>query len=235
MLRRWASLRYLGLIGCSVIAFGTSANAITVPIDLSLPGFSAALPDPFRLTFDENGNGTIAVNGGTATTLRGTLVTDPSQGPGGGGLVLTYLLPEPVVRGDVLLSEPGTNIISDVLRFTDDTGLLRGVTGAGARMIYYSDLVEPSSPAADLADTGFPTNLGTGASVTRSEVGPEGANGFTYNPGALYPLNNEYVGISDVVPAPLIGHGLLVLLAVGGVLFGGKLLESLKKDHLHAA
>jgi hypothetical protein len=30
------------------------------------------------------------------------------------------------------------------------------------------------------------------------------------------------------VPAPLIGHGLLVLLAVGGVLFGGKLFESLK-------
>jgi len=34
------------------------------------------------------------------------------------------------------------------------------------------------------------------------------------------------------VPAPLIGHGLLVLLAVGGVLFGGKFLESHKK---HAA
>jgi hypothetical protein len=30
------------------------------------------------------------------------------------------------------------------------------------------------------------------------------------------------------VPAPLLGHGLLVLLAVGGVLFGGKLFESLK-------
>lgn len=37
------------------------------------------------------------------------------------------------------------------------------------------------------------------------------------------------------VPAPVIGHGLLVLLAVGGVLFGGKLLERLKKHHLHAA
>jgi hypothetical protein len=37
------------------------------------------------------------------------------------------------------------------------------------------------------------------------------------------------------VPAPLIGHGLLVLLAVGGALFGGKLLESLKKNHLPAA
>jgi hypothetical protein len=37
------------------------------------------------------------------------------------------------------------------------------------------------------------------------------------------------------VPAPLIGHSLFVLLAVGGALFGGKLLESLKKNHLHAA
>jgi hypothetical protein len=35
-----------------------------------------------------------------------------------------------------------------------------------------------------------------------------------------------------VVPAPAIGHGLLVLLAVGGVLFGSKLLE---KRNLHTA
>ena len=34
--------------------------------------------------------------------------------------------------------------------------------------------------------------------------------------------------------APLIGHGLWVLLSVGGVLFGGKLVESLKKHHLRA-
>jgi hypothetical protein len=31
------------------------------------------------------------------------------------------------------------------------------------------------------------------------------------------------------VPSPLIGHGLLVLLAVGGVLFGGKLLERINR------
>lgn len=37
------------------------------------------------------------------------------------------------------------------------------------------------------------------------------------------------------IPAPLIGHGLLVLLAVSGVLSGSKLLEGLKKRHLHAA
>jgi hypothetical protein len=39
---------------------------------------------------------------------------------------------------------------------------------------------------------------------------------------------------TDFVPAPLIGNGLLVLLAVGGVLFGGKLLESLKTRRSHA-
>jgi hypothetical protein len=40
---------------------------------------------------------------------------------------------------------------------------------------------------------------------------------------------------AGLVPAPAIGHGLVVFLAIGGVLFGGKLLENLKKRHLHAA
>src|SRR5215471_16600793 len=34
------------------------------------------------------------------------------------------------------------------------------------------------------------------------------------------------------VPAPIIGHGLLALLAIGGVLFSGKLWESLKRQRL---
>jgi len=37
------------------------------------------------------------------------------------------------------------------------------------------------------------------------------------------------------VPAPLLGHGLFVLLAIGGVLFGGKLLENSKKNRLQTA
>jgi hypothetical protein len=45
---------------------------------------------------------------------------------------------------------------------------------------------------------------------------------------------DSYIGFAQV-PAPVIGHGLLALLAVGGVLFGGKLLESLKKQRLHTA
>jgi hypothetical protein len=38
-----------------------------------------------------------------------------------------------------------------------------------------------------------------------------------------------------IVPAPSIGHGILAFLAVGGMFFGGKLLENLKKRHLHSA
>jgi hypothetical protein len=41
--------------------------------------------------------------------------------------------------------------------------------------------------------------------------------------------------VGELVPASIIGHGLFVLLAVGGVLFGGKFLEGLKKHRLNAA
>jgi hypothetical protein len=47
--------------------------------------------------------------------------------------------------------------------------------------------------------------------------------------------SNGQTGPVAAVPSPVIGHGLLVLLAVGGVLFGGKLVESLKKNPLRAA
>ena len=70
-------------------------------------------------------------------------------------------------------------------------------------MIYYSELPEPGETG-DLADTGFPSNLTAGNVVTGpTEVGPEGNNGFVYIPGAPYPANNEYHGISDVtIPEP---------------------------------
>jgi hypothetical protein len=54
------------------------------------------------------------------------------------------------------------------------------------------------------------------------------------------PPKNNYGLVSKAItpvamPAPVIGHGLLVLLAVGGVLFGGKLLDDLKKRVHHSA
>ena len=88
-----------------------------------IPGLSALNPiGPFLFRFDEDGNGTITVGpNGIPTTLRGSLQPDPSQGPGDlPRLVLTYLLPEPVVFGDVSFAEVGQPPgVSDWIRFTN--------------------------------------------------------------------------------------------------------------------
>ncbi len=143
------------LVAGLVLTVDTSATASIIGL---VPGgctSDCGIGDPMILHFDENGNGTIAMNGGPTTSLTGVLATDPSNPNSGGVPVLTYFLPLPVVSGDVSFAEPGGGI-SDWLRFTDNTGVISGgVTGAGSRMIFYSDL-ELRVFNGDLADTGFP-------------------------------------------------------------------------------
>jgi hypothetical protein len=147
--------------------------------------------DPLTFNFDENGNGSINVNGGGFQNLPGSLLADPSNG---GIPALTYLLPgavTPVGNGDVRIFEnAGLTILGDVLRFTDSQGRLTGITAD--RMIFYSLL-----GGGALADTGFPANLGTGA-----VGGPivENADGtFQFVAGGP----NIYNGISNEgVPEP---------------------------------
>jgi hypothetical protein len=207
------SLLSAALIGSLAVAVSTDAGAAEAP------GLSALTPvGPFLFTFNENGQGTIAINGGPAITLNGVLAVDPSVPAGPGQqLALTFMLPEPVVTGDVSFAEP-TGGISDWIRFTDGAGTISGAaTGTGPRMLYYSDF--ETGPNAELADTGFPTNIGTGNFVARLEVGPEGNNGFNYLPGAPYPQNNQYIGVSDAIPEPetyamlLAGLGLMGFVA----------------------
>src|SRR4051794_3761269 len=145
MLKRPKSLDIAALSGLLAIAGGPDANAF---IDLELPGWSAALPDPFSITFDENGNATYVQNGlPTVHHITGTLMFDPTCCAGGvPKLVLAFALPEPVVAGTVIIPEPAASGggTSDVLRFTDATGKLTGVTNpATTIMIYYSDLPAP--------------------------------------------------------------------------------------------
>jgi hypothetical protein len=86
--------------------------------------------------------------------------------------------------------------------------------------------------------------------ITTGALTGHGSNGLVdiMIPGGL-PLGSIAAALSDngdstvwtndggvnAVPAPSIGHGLAILLAVGGVLFGAKLLENLNRRHqLHA-
>jgi hypothetical protein len=69
----------------------------------------------------------------------------------------------------------------------------------------------------------------TNSTLAQVEAGNN--NGIIFVADIAIGGNGANTGPVDVsvVPAPVIGHGLLVLLAVGGVLFGGKLLEHSKR------
>jgi len=119
--------------------------------------------------------------------------------------------------------------------FAEMTGGLNsmGCDGTGNFFCFKGSGTTLSSATTNTVDFDF--------SVTNSSGGQGGFNGFA----SAFKIDwsgsqNNYDLVSQqllavAVPAPLIGHGLLVLLAVGGVLFGGKLLESFKKDHFRAA
>jgi hypothetical protein len=103
--------------------------------------------------------------------------------------------------------------------FFGDTGTNLGNGGVG----FVLKLDQSEIDALNLAcGVGF-MDCATVAGETTIALANDGPDSFTLFSSTL------------AVPSPLIGHGLLVLLAVGGVLFGSKLLENLKKHNLHTA
>ncbi len=165
-----------------------------------LTGNSTLLAQGFTVTIsvDENGNGTLVNSNGFSSPLPFALLPDP--GPGGLPAALTYgmLSPPGLVAGDLILLEPPSSQMSDLIRFNPNQN--------GGSLVLYSDNTDGAEA---LADTGFPLALYPN-NVTFTEVGVEGANGFTYTPiagqpgfvaGAAGPVT--YVIISDSpVPEP---------------------------------
>lgn len=201
MRRLTGFLPVIAITACLLGVGGTAARAT----GMLPPGLSAVQPAAeLLLTFDNLGNGTIAIAGGPPSSLPGTLLDDPADpacpvcSP-----VLTYLLPasEPVITGDVAILAPDGLEIASWLRFTDDAGTISGApTGAGGRMIFY---FEPP----------FASNIGDGNFVIGpTETVSDGIVSFDYRPGGVpYPENNEFIGsvIGAAVPEP----GSLALLA----------------------
>jgi len=151
----------------------------------------------------------------SATVSEGTAASGPithnftGQFQTGGALVAP-------TSGVIAFTEAGGGI-SDILTFS--------YTGGGG---------SPGGPFGVATLTGsFVSDLEPGGSL----VAPPGATLVSEaTPFNFSNTNITASAVSDVepVPAPIIGHGLLVLLAIGGVMFGGKLMEGLKKHQLHA-
>ena len=139
----------------------------------------------FVLRFDEDGHGSVSVDGGPATAASFVYGADPTGRVAGN--VLTYLLPELVSGGDIRIWEDAAKtILSDVLAFTT----ISGPSGSQSVMVFYS---LPGD--GDLADSGLPAML----NPADSGGVVENADGsFIWLPGG-----NEYYGFSgNSVPEP---------------------------------
>jgi len=198
----------------SIVVFAAAALATVTPMYAAL-----------IFNFDERGNGSISLNGGAFTPVIGTRTANPSCASLAGGLCLTYIFPVgtgTIGNGDVGVFEPpSTSIFSDGIRFTDANG---GLTGSTAdRLIFFSDFEGVSD--GDLADTGLPTNFGSGTTATSvTETGVEGGL-QTFQFVASGP--NVYNGTSDFAAVPEPGT-MSLLLVSGAVLFASWTRQVLK-------
>jgi hypothetical protein len=107
----------------------------------------------------------------------------------------------PIAVGDVRIMEPGGGV-SDLIRFTNASGLLTGGQPGADRMIFYSEPPDPGESGV-LADTGLPLIVervpnDNGGVI---EIGVEGNNRFQWSPFGQD--NNVYIGVSDgAIPEP---------------------------------
>jgi len=146
-------------------------------------------------------------SGGTGITMQSLVLTIfNGTTPLGSFSLLPSLAPLTFTAADLALQQGNGNAVFNFGLNATEQAQFNAIRAMAGSSGFFAGL---------LSQLGCPA--GAPASCLVSNDGPDSFLGFVQ------------------VPSPLIGHGLLALLAIGGVLFGGKLLESLKKQRLHTA
>lgn len=199
------------------IALGAAAVISAVGCGSALAG----APAPISFTVDENCFGSYSVANPGVPPATGTIPCGIGQDPSSGRSTVIYDLFAPplaslgrfVMPGDLVLLEPGTGAVSDVIRFIPAAAALDG-GGVSAFLVFYSD----NSDGVDaLADVGIPPGF-LAPVLMLPEVGPEGNNGITYVPGPGQPgsINGEPQGfVTYIIRSDAPEPATLALLGIG--------------------
>jgi hypothetical protein len=171
-----------------------------------LPG-SPATTDPFMFNFDENGTATYNIYDPTNNSYGPAQPAMTVAGAAG----LIYILPQPVVPGNVKIGEPGSTNCSSATSCSDVLSFVK--SGTTYEMIYYSQpgggaVADIGLPAINYAATAF------GAAENSNET-------FTYVAGVVgVPgVTNFYNGVSGVIPET--STWAMMLLGFAGLGFAG--------------
>jgi hypothetical protein len=174
------------------------------------------------INVDENCNGSLSNSNGVNDVLPCGLQNDP--GPGGLNNVLTYdlLSPPGLVAGDLLLTDPDTGQLSDVVRFNPNEV---GPGGGLGSLVFYSNPADgPDGPA----DTPSPPTQFYANFLALQEQGADPPAFVIYTPtagepgfvaGAGGPVTYDIV--SDAAPEP---GSILLMFGGVGALFARKYL-----------
>jgi hypothetical protein len=200
-----AALASANMVAANVAAAVTSGNA--------------------NQTISSIANGTIAWNGNSTTGIDLIAVTGTSTNPTFtlSGTADEYFVFD-IEGGNGAFSENNPMSLSGILPshvlfvFTGTSGNVFSTSGGNTLFGTYLAVDGGAFQFSELDLTGA---LIMGDS---NGAGADGGGNIQFVSGSQIPTFEPFT-----VPAPLIGHGLPVLLAVGGMLFGGTLMEKFKK------
>jgi hypothetical protein len=196
--------------------------AVAIPamlIGLDLPGPAAQAA--YAVTLEEVGTSVVATGGGTLDTNDLTLLTDFGAGariqPNEAAIITG-----PVTGSEFVYSRVGgpTNFgTGGLTNASSGSRDLVGIDGGTSSLFVPENYVSGSL----LSDSS------TYANLTFSDLGvTPGTYLWTWGSGDHFDSFTLDI-VASAVPAPLIDRGLPVLLAMGGLLFGAKLLERGKR------